>query len=199
MTTNAVLFHSALGRRPAVLDWARRLRDEGLAVEVPDLYDGHVYDDLEEGMAYGNGLGIPELVRRARVATAHVPAPVLYAGFSGGAAAALAALLARPDTACGAVLMHGALPLAAFDAQHWPDGVPVEVHYAEADPFVDQAAVDALGLDVEAAGGSYEVFTYPGGAHLFADPGAPDYDRAAAELMWERVSAFARAVGRDAA
>lgn len=198
MTTHAVLFHSALGRRPAVLDWAGRLRAEGLAVEAPDLYDGHVYDDLEDGMAYGNGLGIPELVRRARVATAHVPGPVLYAGFSGGAAAALAALLARPESACGALLMHGALPLAAFDAQQWPTGVPVELHYAEADPFVDQAAVDALRLDVEAAGGSYEVFTYPGNAHLFADPGTQEYDRAAAELMWERVSAFAGSVAGDA-
>jgi dienelactone hydrolase len=198
MTTHVVLFHSALGRRRAVLDWADRLREEGLTVETPDLYDGHVYDDLEDGMAYGNALGIPELIRRAQVATAHVPGPVLYAGFSGGAAAALAALLARPETACGALLMHGALPVAAFDAQQWPSGVPVEVHYAEADPFVDEAAVDALRLDVEAAGGSYQVFTYPGGAHLFADPGAQDYDRAAAELMWERVSAFARAVAGDA-
>ena len=191
---NLVLFHAALGRRPAVLDWADRLRAEGVPVEAPDLYDGNVFDDLEDGMAYGNGLGIPELTRRAIEAAAPHVRDTIYAGFSGGAAAALAALLARPETARGAVLMHGALPVSAFGAERWPAGVPAQIHYAAHDPFVDGAAVEALRGDVESAGGHCEVFTYPGEAHLFADPGAPDYDRTAAELMWERVSGFAKTV-----
>ena len=60
-----VVFHSALGLRPAVLDWAERLRTEGHTVHTPDLFDGEVFDSLEAGARKRDEVGVPELMRRA--------------------------------------------------------------------------------------------------------------------------------------
>jgi dienelactone hydrolase len=61
------------------------------------------------------------------------------------------------------------------------------VHYAERDPWVDEDEVGRLGA---AVGAGFERFTYPGGAHLFADPDLPGYSAESATLMWKRVRDF---------
>lgn len=67
----------------------------------------------------------------------------------------------------------------------------MQAHYASGDPWVEaEGEVALLGDSVGAAGATFEVYTYPGAAHLFADPGLPEYDRASSEEMWERVLAF---------
>jgi len=71
--------------------------------------------------------------------------------------------------------------------------VPVQVHYAADDPLVDRAQVDALADAVRAADADFEVHTYPGAGHLFADPDLAEYDRDAAELLLRRALDF---VGR---
>jgi dienelactone hydrolase len=45
-----VVFHSVLGLRPGVLGAADRLRSAGHTVHTPDLFDGEVFDDLDDGM-----------------------------------------------------------------------------------------------------------------------------------------------------
>ncbi len=109
--------------------------------------------------------------------------------------AVLAELLAasRPG-ALGAVLMHGAVPvegLGEFGVERWPEGVPVQVHYAAGDPWVEaEEEVAPLGDAVRGAGAAFEEHTYPGSGHLFADPDLPEHDRASSEEMWRRVLAF---------
>ncbi|MEZ5776443.1 MAG: dienelactone hydrolase family protein [Hyphomicrobiaceae bacterium] len=80
--------------------------------------------------------------------------------------------------------MHDAIPSEWF-AGPWPRSVPLQIHTAEHDPWVDLDEARALAYE---AGGT--LFLYPGSGHLFADPGLPDYDRASAELMLSRVLAF---------
>ena len=63
------------------------------------------------------------------------------------------------------------------------------------DPFRDPVEQQAL-ADVSAAGGTLEIFDYPGSGHLFTDPTLPDeYDAEATELMWSRVLPFVSARG----
>ena len=50
-----VVFHSALGLRPGVLDAARRLRAAGHDVDTPDLYQGRAVESIEEGIAVRAG------------------------------------------------------------------------------------------------------------------------------------------------
>lgn len=178
-----VLFHSAQGLRPAIRDWAARLRRLGHTVDTPDLFDGRTFEQLEDGVRYRDALGIPELARRASTAVEALTEPAVFMGFSMGAASAQFLASSHPQ-ARAAVLMHGALPPAALGKEHWPAGVPAQVHTAEQDPWVDFQAVEALARD------GVEVFKYPGAAHLFADPQSGDYEAGAASTMFERISNF---------
>jgi len=183
------LFHSALGLRPAVLEWADRLRAAGYTVEAPDSFDGEVFDELDAGMRKREEIGVPRLIARADAAVADLPPELVYIGFSMGASAAEYLATTRPG-AVAAVLMHGAAPVAEMGVDTWPAGVPVQVHYAVDDPWVEPAEVEGLRADVDAAGGEFEEYTYPGKAHLFADADGPEFDRESATLMFERVVEF---------
>jgi dienelactone hydrolase len=190
-----VLFHSALGLRPGVRAWADRLRAAGHRVHVPDLYGGPVFDDVEAGMRHVASIGgVPALVARSQEAVAALPADLVYAGFSNGAASAELLAATRPG-ARAAILMHGALPLEAFGAAAWPAGVPVQVHSMLGDPMRDQRQLDAFAASVRRSGAPLEQYDYPGAGHLFADPDHPDFDAAAAELMLARVLAALDRVG----
>ncbi|CAA9526179.1 MAG: hypothetical protein AVDCRST_MAG79-531 [uncultured Thermoleophilia bacterium] len=179
-----VLFHSALGVRPGVHRFADGLRAAGHTVHVPDLYDGEVFDDLEPGTAKRDALGIPEIAQRAAAAVEELPAGLVYAGFSLGAAPAQLLAQTRPG-ARAAVLMHGALPAEAFGTP-WPSAVPLAVHGMVDDPWFE---VDvARGL--VAAARDAELHLYPGSGHLFADPDLPEHDAVAAATMRERVLTF---------
>lgn len=187
-----VLFHSALGLRPGVTSAADRLRKAGHSVHVPDYYDGEVFDDLDDGLRKRDELGVAEILRRAREAVAGLPAGLVFAGFSLGNDPAELLAAERPG-ARGALLMHGAVPIEAFSefgVERWPEGVPVQVHYAAEDPWVEAEEVAALGDAVRGAGAIFEEHSYPGSGHLFADPDLPEYDRASSGAMWERVLAF---------
>ena len=189
-----VMFHSVLGVRPGVLGAAERLRAAGHTVHTPDLFDGEVFDDLDDGMSKEETLGFREIARRAEEAVAGLPAGLVFAGFSMGVAHAEQLTASRPG-ALGAVLMHGAVPVEAlteyFGVERWPEGVPVQVHYAADDPWVEaEQEVAPLGDAVRGAGAEFEAYVYPGSGHLFADPDLAEYDRASSEAMWERVIAF---------
>jgi dienelactone hydrolase len=188
-----VLFHSALGLRPGVIADADRLRAAGHTVHTPDYYDGEVFDDLDDGLRKRDALGSTEIIRRAREAVTELPAGLVFAGFSLGADPA-ELLAASRRGALGTVLMHGAVPVEAFSEfgiDRWAEGVPVQVHYAKDDPWVEaEEEVGPLGEDVRGAGAAFEAHAYPGSGHLFSDPDLPEYDRASSEAMWERVLAF---------
>ena len=189
-----VLFHSVLGLRLGVIAAADRLRAAGHTVHTPDLYDGETFDELDDGMRKEGALGHREITRRAREAVVRLPEALVFAGFSMGVAYAELLSASRPGV-LGAVLMHGAVPVEVlseyFGIDRWPEGVPVQVHYAVSDPWVEaEEEVAPLKAAVTGAGADFEAYTYPGSGHLFADPDLPKYDREASEEMWERVLAF---------
>ncbi len=188
-----VLFHSALGLRPGVENAADRLRAAGHTVHTPDYYDGEVFEDLDDGLRKSDALGSAEIVRRAREAVAELPAGLVFAGISLGVVPAELLAASRPG-ALGAVLMHSAVPVEGFGefgVDRWPEGVPVQVHYASEDPWVEtEEEVDPLRKAVTRAGAAFEAHTYPGSGHLFADPDLPEYDRASSEAMWRRMLDF---------
>ncbi|MFL5871287.1 MAG: dienelactone hydrolase family protein [Solirubrobacterales bacterium] len=182
-----VLFHHAQGMRPDVIAWAERLRADGHRVWTPDLYEGATFDKLDEGVAHRDSIGIPTLIRRAEAELEPLPAGVVYMGFSMGAPTAGYFAVRRPG-ARGAVLMHG----GADPGDGWPAGVPVQLHYAVGDPWIETGEIAPFAAAVEASGSPVEIHTYPGPGHLFADPDGPDYDRESAELMLERELEFLR-------
>jgi dienelactone hydrolase len=181
-----VLYHHVQGLTRGVQSFADELQRAGHTVHAPDLFDGRTFDTIDEGMSFAREAGFGTLVERGlAVPQASLPGAV-YAGFSFGVMVAQQLAQTRPG-ARGALLMSGCLPVSEF-GQAWPEGVPVQVHGKEADPFFDEdlEAARALVDSTDEA----ELFLYPGSEHLFADSSLSDFDAAAAALLTGRVLEF---------
>jgi dienelactone hydrolase len=186
VVTTLVLFHSAQGQTPGFLAFADELRSAGHTVHAPDLFDGETFGTVDEGVAHAREVGFEEIVRRGSQAAEELPADIVYAGFSLGVMPAQSLTQTRPG-ARGAIMFHGALPVSEFEGP-WPQGVPLQIHMMDADPWADEdrPAAEAMVEEIEDA----ELFIYPGSGHLFADPSSDDYDEQAAGLLKERTLAF---------
>jgi dienelactone hydrolase len=182
------LFHSVLGIRPGLLQFADTLRAAGHEVHVMDQNEGKVFDEYEPAMALMEEVGFKELTARAMAATANLPDGFVTAGFSNGAG--MAEYVAGRRRVAGVLMLGGALDLEWLDMS-WPAGVPAQIHTAIDDPWREQEGIDGVAQAVKAAGGEIEVFDYPGSGHLFADSSkADEYQPAEADLMMTRIKAF---------
>lgn len=183
-----VVFHHAQGLTPGVRAFADQMTDAGHIVHTPDLYDGHTFDTLDEGIAYAGKIGFAEVLERGVRAVEGLPEGLVYAGFSLGVMPAQKLAQTRPG-ARGALFFSSCLPVSEFGAS-WPAGVPVQVHGMVADPyFAEEGDLDAARALVEEADEA-ELFLYHGDQHLFADSSLPSFDEDAASLLMERVLAF---------
>src|SRR5215813_11829843 len=118
-----VVYHSAYGLRPAIIEFADRLRAAGHQVRTPDLYDGEVFSDRNDAIRKIQELGFDTLLERAREAVEDLPPDLVYAGFSnGGVCAEL--LAATRAGARGAVLIHAPLMVRDLGWTVWPSNVP---------------------------------------------------------------------------
>ena len=189
--TEVLLYHHIQGLTDGVRSFADELRGAGHTVHTPDLFDGRRFDTIEEGMAFAGKAGFGALAERGVAAADQVSPEVVYAGFSFGVMVAQQLAQTRPG-ARGALLMYSCLPVSEF-GNAWPEGVPVQVHGKDADPFFaeDLEAAQALVESTDRA----ELFLYPGEQHLFADSSVPAYDTDAAALLTERVLGFLDIVG----
>ena len=185
-----LLFPHAQGQTEGFHAFADELRAAGHVVHAPDVYDGKTFAKLDDGVAYAKQVGFDVIFERGVAAAEGLPAELVYAGFSLGAAPAQKLAQTRPG-ARGALLLHACLPPSEFGT--WPDGVPVQIHAMDADEWFqeDAAAAQELVDEVENA----ELYLYPGNGHLFADSSLSDFDEEAAALLKERILAFVKAVG----
>jgi len=183
-----VLFHHVLGLTAGIEAFAAQLRSAGHIVHTPDLFDGHTFSTLEEGMAHARTVGFDTILDRGITAAEALGPDLVYAGFSMGVMPAQKLAQTR-EGARGALLFDSCLPVTEF-GDVWPKGVPVQVHGMDADPiFADEGDLDAARTLVDTTDQA-ELFLYPGDVHVFADSSLPTYDRTATELMTGRVLAF---------
>jgi len=192
-----VLFHHVQGLTDGMRAFADELRAGGHTVHTPDLLDGELPPTVEAGIARVQSLGEEALGERAQRVVADLPAELVYAGFSWGAATAQRFAQLRPG-ARGALLYESCIPLTgdwAFGP--WPDGVPVQIHGMDQDPFFAlEGDLEAARALVETVGPELgELFVYPGDQHLFADSSLPSYDADAAALVVKRSREFLDRVG----
>jgi len=183
-----VLYHHAQGLTKGVEAFADELRRAGHTVHVPDLYEGHTFDTLDEGLAYAKRTGFGTIMERGLTAVEGLGGALVYAGFSLGVMPAQRLAQTRAG-ARGALLFHACVPVSEF-GEAWPAGVPVQVHGMDGDPFfADEGDLDAARALVDSAEPA-ELFLYPGKEHLFVDSSLPSYDQDAAALLTRRVLDF---------
>ena len=181
----ALLFHHAQGLTEGVVSLADRLREAGHTVHTPDLYDGHTFTTLDEGLGYAREVGFGDVQERGIRAADQLPSELVYVGLSLGVMAAQQLAQTRPG-ARGAVLIESCVPPSEFGGA-WPAGVPVQVHGMDADPiFAGEGDLDAA-RELVAEADDAELFVYPGDRHLFVDGSLASYDADAAALLTQRV------------
>jgi dienelactone hydrolase len=185
-----LLFHHAQGLTPGVVAFADELRAAGHVVHTPDLFAGRTFDSIDEGMAFINDAGMDDVRERGVRTADDLPDDLVYAGFSFGEMVAQQLAQTRPG-ARGALLFYSCIPISgewAFGP--WPEGVPVQIHGADADPyFAGEGDIDAAREIVDQVEDA-ELFLYPGDQHYFADSSLPSYDADATALLTRRVLAF---------
>ncbi|MFF3175291.1 dienelactone hydrolase family protein [Streptomyces sp. NPDC057900] len=179
---NIMLFHSTYGLRPSVHAAADRLRAAGHEVRVPDIFAGHTFETVEEGLAFQQETGKEELLKRAVLAAApYSDSGLVYAGFSFGAS--VAQTLALGDAkARGLLMFHGTSDIAESASV---DELPVQLHVADPDPYETHDWLNSWYLQMRRTGADVEIYRYPGAGHLFTDAELPDFDQASAELAWK--------------
>ncbi len=185
---DVVVFHHVQGLTDGMLAFAEQLRAGGHTVHTPDLFDGERPQSVDAGVAHVGSVGDEVLAERAERAVADLPEALVYAGFSWGAATAQRLAQTRPGTR-GALLYEACIPLTgdwAFGP--WPDGVPVQIHGMDQDPFFAlEGDMDAARQLVDTVGPELaELFVYPGNRHLFTDSSLPSYDAEATALVVKR-------------
>ncbi len=186
--SDVLLFHHAQGLTDGVLAFADRLREAGHTVTTPDLYDGHTYATLDEGLAHAREAGFQQIADAGVAAADGMPDGLVYVGLSLGVMPAQQLAQQRPG-ARGAVLCFSCVPPEEFGGS-WPAGVPVQVHGMDHDPiFADEGDLEAARALVDATDDA-ELFVYPGDQHLFVDGSLSDHDPEAAALLTQRVLDF---------
>ena len=185
-----LMFHHAQGLTPGVRAFADDLRPSGHIVHTPDLFDGRIFQSIDEGLAHIGKMGFDEMRERGVRVADDLPPALVYAGFSFGVLPAQKLAQTRAG-ARGALLFYSCLPISgewAFGP--WPDGVPVQIHGMDNDPiFVGEGDIVAAREIVQKVRDA-ELFLYPGDQHYFADSSLPSYDAESTALLTRRVLAF---------
>ena len=183
--TYVVLFHSVYGPRPAVIDAAERMRAAGHTVRTPDLYAGQVAGTIDEGFALSEQIGWDTIIGRARDAMRGCPDDAALSGFSMGTGVVGGLLPERPDTA-GVLLLDG----VGGEPDAIRAGLPIQLHIADSDEYFPATRITRWCAGMAAAGASVTVYSYPDAGHLYTDAGTAAYNKAAADLTWQRSLAF---------
>ncbi len=189
-----IVVHENRGLNPYIEDVARRVALAGFVAFAPDaLYPvgGYPGND-DEGRALQAKLNKSKITEDFIAATRYLAAHPSCNGrmgivgfcFGGGMANTLAWRL--PDLIQAAVPYYGGQPSAEDTAKI--KGALL-IHYGELDKRVN-AGWPAYEAALKASHIEHEAFIYPGVNHGFHNDTTPRYDKAAAELSWERTIAF---------
>ena len=131
--TEIMLFHHAQGQTAGFFAFAEELRQTGHTVHTADLFRYQAFGSIEAGVAYVREVGFGTLLSAGVQAAEKLSSDLVYAGSSMGVMPAQKLAQTRPG-AKGALLFSSCMPVSEF-GDEWPQGVPVQIHGMDADPF----------------------------------------------------------------
>jgi carboxymethylenebutenolidase len=190
-----LVIHENRGLTPHIEDVARRVALAGFRAVAPDFLSpqGGTPADEDKARTLIGTLDYDLALAQARVLLAGATAKGGRAGAVGfcwgGAFVNRLAAAAGPALAAG-VAYYGPAPAPAEAAKV---DAALMLHYAGKDVRVNTTGEPWVAA-LKAAGKPVEAFTYPGVDHAFNnDTSAQRYDKAAADLAWQRSIAFLHA------
>ncbi|MFP8398388.1 YghX family hydrolase [Raoultella ornithinolytica] len=196
---SVIVVHENRGLNPYIEDVARRVAKAGYIALAPDglsSVGGYPGND-DEGRELQQKVDPQKLMNDFFAAVAFMEkhpqasGKVGITGFCYGGGVCNAAAVAIPELACAVPFYGRQPPIADVDKIH----APLLLHYAELDkPITD--GWPAYEQALKAQHKVFEAYIYPQVNHGFHNDSTPRYDRAAAELTWQRTLAwFAKYLG----
>lgn len=188
-----VVVHENRGLNPYIEDVARRVAKAGYIALAPDGlssvggYPGNddagreLQQKVDPTKLMNDFFAAVEFLQKYPQATGKVG----ITGFCYGGGVSNAAAVAYPDLACAVPFYGRQAPVdevARIKA-------PILLHYAELDTRINEGW-PAMETALKAHNKVYEAHIYPGVNHGFHNDSTPRYDRAAAELAWQRTLAW---------
>lgn len=196
---SVIVVHENRGLNPYIEDVARRVAKAGYIALAPDglsSVGGYPGND-DEGRELQQKVDPQKLMNDFFAAVAFMEkhpqasGKVGITGFCYGGGVCNAAAVAIPELACAVPFYGRQPPIADVDKIH----APLLLHYAELDkPITD--GWPAYEQALKAQHKVFEAYIYPQVNHGFHNDSTPRYNRAAAELAWQRTLAwFAKYLG----
>ena len=188
-----VVVHENRGLNPYIEDVARRVAKAGYIALAPDglsSVGGYPGND-DEGRELQQKVDPTKLMNDFFAAIefmqAHPQATgkVGITGFCYGGGVSNAAAVAYPELACAVPFYGRQAPVADVEKIN----APLLLHYAALDTRINEGW-PAMEEALKAHKKVYEAYIYPGVNHGFHNDSTPRYDKAAAELAWQRTLAW---------
>jgi carboxymethylenebutenolidase len=188
-----VVVHENRGLNPYIEDVARRVAKAGFIALAPDGltsvggYPGNddkgreLQEKVDPTLLMNDFFAAIEWLMHHDISTGKVG----ITGFCYGGGVANAAAVAYPELAA-AVPFYGRQPQAKDVTRI---KAPLLLHYGELDTRINEGW-PAYEKALKAEGKTYEAYIYPGCNHGFHNDSTPRYDKAAAELAWNRTIAW---------
>lgn len=191
--SGVLVLHPWWGLNDDVVAYADRLAGEGFMVAAPDMFGGQVATTVEDAERLAKAADEAAIDTITLTALDHLAQRVgstgklAALGFSFGAHWAMWSPAQR-DWVVATVLYYGTTGGPVLTAA----SVPVLGHFAEDDPFETDEWVAEFERTLRSAGRDVTIYRYPGTGHWFAEPSRDAYRPEAADLAFDRTTAFLR-------
>ena len=188
------------GLVPHIKEVADRFAAAGFVALAPDLFHGITTTEPDEAGKLLMGLAIDRAAKDIAGAAAYLAGRpettgdgIGAVGFCMGGSLALWSATLAPQIVA-AVGFYPAVPWEKMSPD-WPSygGKAAVIHAAEGDGGPEAPGIQQAKNAIEAAGGTVEVYGYPGTEHAFFNDHRPEvHDPGAAAVAWDRTLALFR-------
>ena len=184
------------GLVPHIKDVADRFAREGYVALAPDLYHGKTTTEPDEAGKLMMSLKMPEAAKDMSGAYDYLKAHAACTGKIGSVGfcmgGGLSLVIATLNLIDACVVYYGAIVGAPPDLSKLSG--PVLGHYADHDDWASPEKAREMEKQLHDLGKEATVHIYAGTEHAFFNDSRPEiYNKAAADLSWERTLAFFKA------